>query len=362
MRTPLLLAWLCVAPIAFAAQAPTPTNGLARARALFSSADLDGNSRLTPQELRDRQIAVTDREFRDEDMDRDGSWSRDEFTVHYRAMLARSGERAAADFEAELVRILALRRARTVDESRGRHGPAVGRLAVRVDPASGATPEILELDARLERAITDLEDRAAGRGAVRGDFDRVRGLWNDRLTRVRILGEPVSETADQGVRFLRALDGLEARARAGSVARNHFAELRSIWDARPRRVVTREVSAEEAPRPVERADPASIEARFDRALADLEARVFARVATRDHWHGLHELLPERARRVVQGSSPAEPSSADSRVVRVTAELRQALDRMESLAGLGTLARSDFQDLRSRLTAEKAKGPGPSSPH
>ncbi len=362
MRIQSFLIWSSLAPIGFAVQVPAPTNGLARVRALYAAADLDGNSRLTLQELRDRQITVSEGEFRDEDADRDGAWSREEFTVHYRAILARSGERPAADLEAEVVRVLALRRARTVDETRGRQGPAAGRLARPIDPSLGATPEILALDVRLERALADLEDRAAGRGAVREDFDRVRGLWNERLTCVRSLGESSSGTADLGARFLRALDALEARARAGSVARAEFAELRSTWAARPRRTVTPEIPTAGRSGPAKPEDPAAgqgIEARFERALAELEVKVFARVATRVEWSGLHDLTLERARHLVQGASPEVPTAADPRVVRSAAELREALDRMEQRAGAGSIARSDFLELRLRLASTKSKEPGPS---
>ncbi len=361
MRTPFLCACAALAPITGAAQEAAPADGLARARAVYASADRDGNARLTLQEVRDRQIAVTDREFREEDFDRDGAWSLEEFTVHYRTILLRSGGRPAADLEAEVVRVLALRRARTVDESRSRQGPAAGRLADRTDPAWGATPESLELDARIERALSDLQDRAAGRGAVRADFDRVRALWNERLTLVRGLGDASSATAELGARFLRALDGLEARARAGSVARGEFVGLRAAWDARSRRVVTPEEPKAGAPsaRADDRAAGPTIETRFERGLAEVEAKVFARVATRADWAALRELVPDRARRLVQGAGSLLPSTDDVRVVRTVAELNEVLDRMELRASNGSIGRTDFQELRARLTPEKPRESGPS---
>ncbi|MCY2960037.1 MAG: hypothetical protein NTY35_07710 [Planctomycetota bacterium] len=357
MRIPRLLAWLFLAPIALATPAGEPSNGLARARALFSAADRDGDARLALPELRDRLFAVTEREFRDEDADRNGSWSREEFTVYYRNLLVRTGERPAADLEAEVVRLLALRRARTVDESRPRPGPAASRLAWPVDPTSGVPPEIVELDVRLERALADLEDHAAGKGAVREDFERVRGLWNERVTRIRALGEPSPGPADVPARFLQALDVLAGKARAGSVPRAEFAQLRAAWEARPLRPVTGPKPPGDKPR-----DPlpaASIEARFDRALAELEAKTFARAAARADWAAVQELVPERARRLVQGPGSDLPAADDPRVVRTAGDLRTAIERMEQLAGAGSIARSDFAGLRGRLTTGARQELGPS---
>lgn len=353
MRIRILLAWTCLAPQTFAAQAPEPSNTLAGARALFASADHDGDARLALGEVRAGSPSLTEAQFAEGDADRDGFWSRDEHTVHYRTSLARQGQRPAADLEAEVVRILALRRARTVDEARPRGGPAAGRLARPADPAQGATPELLDLDARIRRALSDLEDRAAGRGAVAEDFERVRGLWNERLTRVRALEDPLPAGADVAGHFARALDSLQAKARAGSVARAEFAELEAAWAARPRRLATAET-------PPEARGSLPVEARFERALAELEARVFARAATRGDWAKVRDLVPERARRLVGGTSAALPPADDPRVARVATELSLSLDRMEQRAGAGSIARSDFQALRAQLAPETRPAPAPSA--
>jgi len=353
MRIRILLAWTCLASQTFAAQAPEPSNTLAGARAAFASTDRDGDARLALGELRASLPALTEAEFAEGDADRDGTWSRDEHTVHYRTRLAREGKRPAADLETEVVRILALRRARTVDESRLRGGPAAGRLAKPPDPAHGATPELLDLDARIQRALSDLQDRAAGRGAVAEDFERVRGLWNERVTRVRALEDPSPAGADVAGRFARALDALQAKARAGSVARAEFAELEAAWAARPRRIVTAE-------KPAEARDTLPVEARFERALAELEARVFARAATRGDWAKVRDLVPERARRLVGGTAVTPPPADDPRVVRAATDLVQSLDRMEQRAVAGSIARSDFQALRAQLAPQARRDPAPSA--
>lgn len=351
MRIVDIIAGCMLASVA-AAQGPTAKNDATAARALFSSADRDGDGRLTPVELSERRIAVAESEFRDQDADKDGAWSRDEFTVHYRSIVIRSGERPAADLEAEVVRVLALRRAGTCGDKSARPGPAVARISVVADPASCATPEILELDARIERAIRDVEDRAAGRGAVRADFDRVRGPWNERVTIVRALGDASAAGADVSARFSRALDALEARARAGSIPRAQFAELRAAWSARPRRA--------EPVKTFDAADPrASVgDPRFERALTDLEARVHARIATPADWGALREATTDAARRAVQGADATPPRADDPRVVRSSSELLTVIDRLEKRASAGTITRVDFAELRALAAVPMRTAPAP----
>lgn len=340
MRFAFHLAWACLAPLAAGAQAPALPNTLARARAIFASADRDGDARLSLAELRGRQLAITELEFRAEDADRDGAWSGDEFLVRFRALLSREGVRPAPDLEAEVVRVLALRRACTIEEVRPRGGPAAGRLGDAPEPAPGAALDLLELDARLQRAIGDLQARAAGRGAVRQDFERVRALWNERVTRVRMLGEPPG-SADLSERFVRALGVLEAKARAGSVPRSEFAELDAVWRGRP-------VQAGTAGKPGAAGREPSIEARFESALATVEAKVFARAAKPADWAALRDLAGERARRAVQGDRPNPPPAGDPRVASAAADLRAALARLEALASSGSIARADFQRIRADL--------------
>jgi len=358
----LLAGFLACAALAgsAAAQAPNPTNGLTRARAVFTAADRDANGRLTLDELRANQMAVTEREFTGEDFDRDGAWSRDEFTVHFRTLLARSGERPSADLDAEVVRVLGLRRARTVDEARGRPGPGAGRTTNSAvptgsppQPAKGPQPPdstagAADLDARIEAALTDLETKALARQATRAEFARVRGLWNERTAGASRDVPPGSPQDAVAARFARALDALEARARAGVVTRTEFADLRSAWAARARRAVTSGKPADPA--------PDSIEARFERALAELEAKAFARSATRADWQRVKDLLVERARRAVQGGTATPPPADDPRVTSLATELRAALDALEQAAAEGRLTRAAFQELRTRTAASSSTRP------
>jgi len=350
MRIQLLLAWTSTLSLA-AGQAGEPGNGLARARADFAAADRDKDGRVTFTELRERRIVVSEAEFQTEDVDRSGTWSRDEFTVQFRSALVRTGRSPAADLEAEVARVLGLRRARTVDAARAGQGPAAGRLVVG---AHGATPDLLELDAKAERALADLEDRAAGRGAVRADFERVRSAWNERTSRARELDASGVVGTDPSPRFLGALDVLEARARAGSVPRAEFASLRAAWAERPRR------ARDPAP-PSAARDASSIEARFELALTTLEAKALVGPTEAADWTRVGELVVDRVRRSVQGAEPALPAVDDPRVVRATAELRDVLARLERRGREDALTRADFDGVRALYPSveKRVVPPGPS---
>jgi hypothetical protein len=364
-----LLALVALTPPA-AAQAQVPAkgqaNGLDRARAIFAAADRDANGRLTLDELRANRLAVTEREFTGEDHDGDKVWSRDEFTVHFRTLLARSGERPSADLDAEVVRVLGLRRVRTVDEARGKPGPGAGRSTggstpapvrsvvpagprSRVEPAPGRDSAPLvagDKDAQIEQALAELESKSVAREATRADFARVRDLWTERSSAVQREG-PAGAPPDPVVaRFARALDALEARARAGAVTRADFADLRAAWAARARRAVIDKKPAENA--------PASIEARFDQALAELEAKAFARGATRADWQRVKDLLVERARRAVQGPESTPPAADDPRVKVREAELAKALEALETANAEGRLTRAGFQEFRALAAAPPAR--------
>jgi len=317
-------------------QAGELANGLTRARTDFATADRDKDGRVTFTELRERRIVVSEVLFRAEDADLSGAWSRDEFTVQFRAALVRAGHRPASDLEAEVARVLGLRRAKTVDAARSGHGPALARLGAG---AYGATPDLLELDAKAERALADLEDRASGRGAVRTDFERARGAWNERMTSARALDGATPAGSDPSPRFLGALEALEAQARAGSVPRGEFAALRAAWAERPRRALD--------PKPPSAAREAtSIEARFELALAALEVKALARTTESADWTRVGDLVVERVRRFVQGAEPTAPPADDPRVARATAELRDRLASLERRAREGALTRVDFEGVRA----------------
>ncbi|MBL8863891.1 MAG: hypothetical protein JNK02_18020 [Planctomycetes bacterium] len=219
-----LVAWGVLTPLPAA-----PSQDLAAARAAFAAADRDADGRLTLAEALAHGQARSVPEFRTGDADGDGAWSRDEFVVQFRAKLVAAGVKPGQDLESEASRILGLRRVRAVEESRQAAGPAASRLWTRGEPLA-----LLDLDAQFERALRDLEDHAAGRGAVRADFERVRVLWNERTSRIRALAGPDVVLVDPTARILRELVHLEARARAGSVPRAAFAPLRAAWADRPR--------------------------------------------------------------------------------------------------------------------------------
>src|SRR6187549_1281804 len=72
-----------------AAQQGAPSNSLARVLAAFSAADADQDGRISAQEA--HAIPVGPADLAQNDLDGDGAWSRDEFTLYYRRRLVAGG-------------------------------------------------------------------------------------------------------------------------------------------------------------------------------------------------------------------------------------------------------------------------------
>jgi hypothetical protein len=318
----LLLAALAAPAVAFQEAKPVVAATLERARRTFQAADRNADGRIERAELELARVKVTGEEFAVRDLDGNAYWSRDEFVLWYRGLLIANRQRPAADLEAEATRILVIQRTRPV--------------------APAAAP--VDQEARLGRALEDLERKALARGATREDFTAVRTMWEERLAATQPQTPP-EELEVLKTKVARALADLETRAAEGKVTREEFTQLRQALLTRARAAATKpdapqptaEKPAQDAP-----ATPA-IEARFAQALEDLEAKALARQATREQFGAVRELLVTRARRAAQGEGAATGDAATA----LEAET-QALQRLETRALAGQVTREDFVEFRGLL--------------
>jgi hypothetical protein len=318
----LLLAALAAPAVALQEAKPVVAATLERARRTFQAADRNADGRIERAELELARVKVTGEEFAVRDLDGNTYWSRDEFVLWYRGLLIANRQRPAADLEAEATRILVIQRTRPV--------------------APAAAP--VDQEARLGRALEDLERKALARGATREDFTAVRTMWEERLAATQPQTPP-EELEVLKTKVGRALADLEARAAEGKVTREEFTQLRQALLTRARAAATKpdapqptaEKPAQDAP-----ATPA-IEARFAQALEDLEAKALARQATREQFGAVRELLVTRARRAAQGEGAATGDAATA----LEAET-QALQRLETRALAGQVTREDFVEFRGLL--------------
>jgi len=220
MKQHLVAACIALGPALSDAMQPStvqrgdPSNSLARVVSVFAVCDADRDGKISVDES--RAIPVTPEQLAKEDLDGDGSWSRDEFTLYYRARLIAGGQTLGADLDAEVARIQALKRVRVVEEAR-KHGgePTSGRL------------EVEPVRVRFEKALGELEKSAAIRKARPEDFRRLRNL-------VILNGRSAPQSQDGSLKsttsanVLRMLEGIEKRAALGQYDRQDFDALRAL--------------------------------------------------------------------------------------------------------------------------------------
>ena len=195
-------------------QGGAPSNSLARALAVFDASDVDHDGKISAAEA--RAIPVSPEEIVKADLDGDGFWSRDEFTLYYRARLVSGGQTVGQDLDAEVARIQALKRVRSVEEARKQGVETPGRRCT-AEPAC----------VRFEKALADLETSAAARKATSEDFRRLRNL-------VILSGRSVPDSKEvqlssaASARMLQTLDRIEKRAAVGQYSSDDFDTLRTL--------------------------------------------------------------------------------------------------------------------------------------
>jgi hypothetical protein len=218
-----------------------PSNSLSRVLGVFSVSDADHDGKISAEEA--RAIPVTPEDLKKEDVDGDGAWSREEFTLYYRARLVAGGQSVGSDLDAEVARIQALKRVRVVEEARKSGAEATGTRSEAEPP-----------HVRLERALADLERNAADRKTKPEDFRRLRNL-------VILSGRsaPASSQSTSGTKMIQALDRIEKRVASGQPVREDFDSIRTLLapPADLHRPAANELGARRAPgaTPTSGADP-----------------------------------------------------------------------------------------------------------
>jgi hypothetical protein len=183
---------------------------------MFAAADANRDGKLSPEET--RGIPVSAETFASEDSDRDGFWSRDEFLVSYRKQLVAARQPVAADLDAEVTRILALKRVEAVDPSKK---PKCETSAKSADASY--------VNQRFEATLSEVEAKCAARRAGREDFQRLRNLvvLNGRAAS---RGSGSTSESAQG-EMLAAIDRIEKHAGMGQDAKDDFLALREACTA-----------------------------------------------------------------------------------------------------------------------------------
>jgi hypothetical protein len=143
------------------AQRGATASSLTRARATYDATDVDKNGKVSLEELRKNALPIQKADFDSQDVDKDGAWSRDEFYVYYRQILVNGGQKAGDDLEGEVARIQALRKAKAAEIQKREAAAKAAKEAANPPLPVPTTPE-----ARMDRAIDDLEKKAATRTAT----------------------------------------------------------------------------------------------------------------------------------------------------------------------------------------------------
>jgi hypothetical protein len=227
-----------------------------------------------------------------------------------------------------------------------------GREAANGANAPATTSEnAADTEARLQLALDELARKADARQATREDFNHVREAWTARAKVAEAGMEPaaVAEQSALALKFGRAMDELEQQAAAGNWSREKFEAMRAAYIHRARASVGAGAPGETA--------PADVEKRFEEALDTLEKHASERTATPEDFRRVNELVDQRVRVAFKGPdgvSPADP--ADPRIATLSAQLKEALARLEKAAQAGAISREDFAALRkSYVTRAREAG-------
>ncbi len=305
----------CFATQPLFAQRASSRDSLAGARAFFELADFDKDGKLGYDELQKQGLTVQKAEFDAMDVDKNSSWSRDEFVVYYRRLLIASQHRPAADLNAEVTRIEAARKAKEAETRR------------TVPEANPAVPSTLSIDDRLQIAINELELKAAQRQATRAEFQHVRDLM---VERAKVAGATVAtEAPDLQAKFDAAMTALETKAKAGNYSREDFNELRAMLIQRAR-------ASTQTPT----ANTADIDSKLQAALDELEKKAALRQATRADFDRVRDMWTERAK-LATAQDPAVTPELQTR-------FEGALVSLETQAKQGNYSREEFGALRNLL--------------
>ena len=188
-------ALLCLTTPVLAAQ--EDEGSLARARALFTKVDIDGDGLVSALEAGRNRIPSKD--FVAYDADRDRKLSPPEFTLFYRQLLVKNGKEVGDDLAGEAARIEAGRRARKAEkaqqEAQRAEAARQAELA-RAKRAAKAREDSQGTDTAVARKAPQDQVEAQGSGLTDGERAELARLEKDALDAERA-GEARQEDASQ---------------------------------------------------------------------------------------------------------------------------------------------------------------------
>lgn len=329
------------------------------ARKAFATADADMDGALSAEEA--RVAGIPKGEFAVRDGDKSGSWSGDEFLVYYSELLRNSERVPDEEFQAEMARIEAARKAqaareaaevRRAQEARRKQQGRV-KQEQEQEPADGH--EVESISDKLRRAREALKDRSKRAGAGREAFERTAGGLAGRAR-----GSVLEEGADTAgassdpseeewaAKLRRARAALERRAKSGSWSREQL-------QAAERRLIERARAAQLGVDLTEL--PAPVRSKYERSLVALTERAKAGGWTREKYEAELNLILGRAREELGdrsgggvGGEP-EPEAPGAGTGAETSQSRR--DYARALAALDERAKAGGWT-RERYEAERAE--------
>lgn len=365
------------------AQRGAPANSLPRALATFAAADTSKDGKLSLEEATAASIQA--REFAAQDLDKDGSWSKDEFLLFYRQRLVLAGQQVGADLDAETTRIQALRKAKETEEAKKRAGAVqtdkplsteeqlrraraqasgsadANRVAdvrrqtptpIASSPESAEATQAYEL--RLQRALEDLEQRAAARQVSHDDFQRIRDLFIAHAragAKASGSGDTTGDDITKSETYLKlhqALERLEKRATEGVYSPEEYAQLRGMMIHRARSIESGGKSDASSTTDGQVQEPQMYEVRLQHALDDLERRAAARQATREDFQRIRDLFIARARAGAKQAGAGDTGGQEVTQSEAYIAMNRALERLEKRAAEGAYTPEEYQDLRGMM--------------
>jgi hypothetical protein len=321
----------------FANEGRTAT--LAQALETFNAVDSNKDGKLSPEEVAVFQLGRSD--TRGVDVDRDESWSKDEFIVFYRQRLLAANVKPAADLEAEATRILAARKAKA-SERNTQPSLSEARRAAKQAQAQTQSPNA------LTGAVDELQVKASTGQAKGADFDRVRELLlaDARAADSVAKGEDAAlgEKSELHRKLLQSLERLRNAAAAGTFSREEYQDFRQAIVKRARNAANGAAAGQENPASP---DVQAIEQGLNEALDRLEQRATAGNATREDFERVRDQLVARARAAANGANG--PGAVEVELQSpAQRKMMQSLERLQTAAAAGSFSREEYRAFRESI--------------
>jgi len=339
----LLMMVLCAGPSQAQRQDGGNPSTLQSARKIFATADVDMDGFLSRKEA--STAGVPAREFSARDKDKSGTWSREEFLFYYQTLLLNSGKRPDKEFQNEVARIEAMRRAQEAEELRRAQEKLRkikkegGASSSSGDAKTGGGDDEETLSQKLKRAREALKDRSKRAGADRDAFDHTAGELAERA-RGAAGGsdDEAGDTSDEdwAIKLRRSRAALELRAKDGRWSREQL-------EAADRRLTERARAAQQGVDLT--ALPAPVRSKYERSLVALTDRAQAGNWSREKYEGELADLLSRAKEEINGRG-SEASTGE--ITRSRRDYERALAALDERAKAGGWTRERYESERTEL--------------